>query len=159
MQTNINNLGRADLPSQSPACAEELDQKCSFYSRFVLTYCNSWIRLGMPIYEYRCGKCERLFEELVRSKEEKVRCPACGSRKVERLFRVLHFTELRRYRVPVAQPVQVQGRVAAAVHPVRKMFVSDEFCCRFSRRPDGDCNGSYLKRWCSNGVNLRSFAV
>ncbi|MDO4583763.1 MAG: zinc ribbon domain-containing protein [Planctomycetia bacterium] len=32
----------------------------------------------MPIYEYRCEKCGKEFEELVRGKE-KPHCPACGS--------------------------------------------------------------------------------
>jgi putative FmdB family regulatory protein len=42
----------------------------------------------MPIYEYRCGKCKRKFEQIVlrgRALEE-ARCPKCGSRTVERLL-------------------------------------------------------------------------
>ena len=40
----------------------------------------------MPIYEYTCKACDRSFEELVmrRSDESEVRCPACGTRKVEK---------------------------------------------------------------------------
>ena len=35
----------------------------------------------MPIYEYACGKCGKLFEELVFSAADEagVACPACGS--------------------------------------------------------------------------------
>ncbi|GAB4370855.1 MAG: hypothetical protein Kow00128_18250 [Deltaproteobacteria bacterium] len=34
----------------------------------------------MPLYEYRCGKCDRVFEAYKRSSEdsERERCPACG---------------------------------------------------------------------------------
>jgi putative FmdB family regulatory protein len=41
----------------------------------------------MPIYEYACKACEKVFEELVirRSDEAEVRCPACKGRKVEKL--------------------------------------------------------------------------
>jgi putative FmdB family regulatory protein len=40
----------------------------------------------MPIFEYECGKCGRLFEELVASAAEKVCCPSCGSDNIEKLF-------------------------------------------------------------------------
>jgi len=42
----------------------------------------------MPIYEYHCGKCENRFEILVRTERQKVGCPKCRSRKVERKFSV-----------------------------------------------------------------------
>ncbi len=40
----------------------------------------------MPIYEYACAPCGKMFEELVirRSDEAEVRCPACGSAEVAR---------------------------------------------------------------------------
>ena len=42
----------------------------------------------MPIYEFRCEACDHRFEELVGSHvgvgEEDVRCPECGSDRVER---------------------------------------------------------------------------
>ncbi len=40
----------------------------------------------MPIYEYVCPACGHAFEELVRSQREaqRVACPKCGGRKVER---------------------------------------------------------------------------
>ena len=42
----------------------------------------------MPIFEYECLKCERVFEQLVlgAGAEESVACPACQSGKVEKLF-------------------------------------------------------------------------
>lgn len=35
----------------------------------------------MPIYEYACGKCGKLFEELVFSSADEagIVCPACGA--------------------------------------------------------------------------------
>ena len=38
----------------------------------------------MPLYEYRCAGCGRLFERLVRSWNEAVDCPSCASREVEK---------------------------------------------------------------------------
>lgn len=40
----------------------------------------------MPIYEYACKKCGKLFEELVfsASDESEVVCPDCGAAKPER---------------------------------------------------------------------------
>lgn len=32
----------------------------------------------MPILEYRCAKCGKKFEELVKKCDEQVRCPDCG---------------------------------------------------------------------------------
>ncbi len=42
----------------------------------------------MPIYEYACTPCGKVFEELVirRSDEAEVACPACRSKKVARLI-------------------------------------------------------------------------
>jgi putative FmdB family regulatory protein len=46
----------------------------------------------MPIYEYVCSKCNNDFEELVFSQSEKVSCPECGSKKVERKMSVFAFS-------------------------------------------------------------------
>ncbi|RKX68756.1 zinc ribbon domain-containing protein [candidate division WOR-3 bacterium] len=40
----------------------------------------------MPIYEFRCSRCTKRFECLVLSPSEPIRCPECGSDKVEKLF-------------------------------------------------------------------------
>ena len=42
----------------------------------------------MPIYEFRCGKCEDTFEVFFRSRDEKIPivCPRCGSKKAERMM-------------------------------------------------------------------------
>ncbi len=40
----------------------------------------------MPIYEYACGGCGKVFEELIlrRSDEAELACPECSSREVSR---------------------------------------------------------------------------
>ncbi len=38
----------------------------------------------MPIFEYRCGKCEALFEKIVFKESEEIRCPKCGSVEVQK---------------------------------------------------------------------------
>jgi len=42
----------------------------------------------MPIYEFRCKKCESSFEEFVHSYEgnDEFICPNCGSKDVDKLF-------------------------------------------------------------------------
>ncbi len=44
----------------------------------------------MPIYEYRCKKCGKVFEVLFRSRDEKLKvsCPSCQSEKAEKLLSV-----------------------------------------------------------------------
>jgi len=43
---------------------------------------------AMPIYEYACKKCDRVFEELIvrKSDEADVKCPACDGRRVEKVM-------------------------------------------------------------------------
>ena len=38
----------------------------------------------MPIFEYKCKKCNTQFEKLVKKSDEKVLCTKCGSKKVEK---------------------------------------------------------------------------
>jgi len=40
----------------------------------------------MPMYEFRCRKCGATFEELVKRADEEVKCPKCGSARLEKLF-------------------------------------------------------------------------
>jgi putative FmdB family regulatory protein len=42
----------------------------------------------MPLFEYKCPSCERVFEELVSSPDTPVPCPQCGSDKTEKLLSV-----------------------------------------------------------------------
>jgi len=39
----------------------------------------------MPIFEYRCEKCENRFEQLVFRSSDKPDCPNCGSQEVEKM--------------------------------------------------------------------------
>ncbi|MBW1668905.1 MAG: zinc ribbon domain-containing protein [Deltaproteobacteria bacterium] len=45
----------------------------------------------MPIYEYRCTKCNKEFEYLVLGSEKGIACPECDSRKVVRLMSACSF--------------------------------------------------------------------
>jgi putative FmdB family regulatory protein len=38
----------------------------------------------MPIYDYRCKDCDKIFEQLTRASTVPL-CPACGSRQLEKL--------------------------------------------------------------------------
>ncbi|MGC9195610.1 MAG: FmdB family zinc ribbon protein [Syntrophobacteraceae bacterium] len=42
----------------------------------------------MPIHEFKCKKCGKIFESLflTKSEKEKVVCPACGTAQVEPLI-------------------------------------------------------------------------
>jgi putative FmdB family regulatory protein len=42
----------------------------------------------MPIYEYRCRKCEKVFERFQKVSEggEKLVCPYCGEKKPEKII-------------------------------------------------------------------------
>ncbi|MDH7486555.1 MAG: zinc ribbon domain-containing protein [Anaerolineae bacterium] len=41
----------------------------------------------MPLYEYRCQKCDHLFELFVRlGREPELKCPRCGSTEVRKAF-------------------------------------------------------------------------
>jgi putative FmdB family regulatory protein len=40
----------------------------------------------MPLYDFTCGSCGRVFEVLVRPGEETPVCPDCGSQQLERML-------------------------------------------------------------------------
>ncbi|MDR2200200.1 MAG: zinc ribbon domain-containing protein [Deltaproteobacteria bacterium] len=40
----------------------------------------------MPIYEFKCLGCGRVYEELVFKSSQEIRCPGCGSEKSEKLL-------------------------------------------------------------------------
>lgn len=44
----------------------------------------------MPIYEYSCQKCGKVFEKLTKacSRDEEMECPECGSKETKRIFSV-----------------------------------------------------------------------
>ncbi|MBN2032485.1 MAG: zinc ribbon domain-containing protein [Deltaproteobacteria bacterium] len=51
----------------------------------------------MPIYEYRCKKCQKEFECLVLGNGTDVRCPECDGSKVERLMSTAAFKSSGKY--------------------------------------------------------------
>jgi putative FmdB family regulatory protein len=42
----------------------------------------------MPIFEYICRGCNHQFETIVRSVREKICCPKCASKKLDKQFSV-----------------------------------------------------------------------
>lgn len=46
----------------------------------------------MPIYEFRCARCDREFEKLVFNSSEKIACPGCKSKKVSRMMSAFAFS-------------------------------------------------------------------
>jgi len=40
----------------------------------------------MPIYEYQCGGCDSIFEELMRLSDPDPACPDCGASEVRKLM-------------------------------------------------------------------------
>jgi putative FmdB family regulatory protein len=42
----------------------------------------------MPLYEYQCEPCDRIFETLIRGSGDVARCPECGSIEVVKLLSV-----------------------------------------------------------------------
>ena len=46
----------------------------------------------MPIYEFVCERCEKEFEELVRSYSSQATCPGCESTEVRRLLSTFSYS-------------------------------------------------------------------
>lgn len=48
----------------------------------------------MPIFEFKCLKCEEYFEWLVMNDEEKIRmkCPECGAEDFERIMSTTNYS-------------------------------------------------------------------
>lgn len=46
----------------------------------------------MPIYEFKCKKCEEFFELLVfKSDDDEIKCPKCGEQEFERVMSRTNF--------------------------------------------------------------------
>jgi len=46
----------------------------------------------MPIYEYRCERCNTTFEKLVfKGEETQIKCPDCGNKEVKKLLSATSF--------------------------------------------------------------------
>jgi putative FmdB family regulatory protein len=66
----------------------------------------------MPIYEYTCKSCDNHFEKLVRSmnSEEKIACPACGSKQTARAMSIFAAVGSEGKSSPDAPPPGMCGR-------------------------------------------------
>lgn len=40
----------------------------------------------MPVFEYKCKKCSKVFEMLIYNKDEEIKCPACNSKELTKLI-------------------------------------------------------------------------
>lgn len=49
----------------------------------------------MPIYEYHCEPCDRIFEALVRTPSDSTRCPSCGGERVSKKLSVPAAAQVR----------------------------------------------------------------
>lgn len=57
----------------------------------------------MPMYEYACGACDQTFEELVpMTVAAAVACPACGSKRTEKLLSTFQRVRSGRAAAPAA---------------------------------------------------------
>ncbi len=54
----------------------------------------------MPIYEYKCAKCDEEFEALVFRADEEIACPQCKGDRVKRLMSVCGFKSSESYTPP-----------------------------------------------------------
>jgi putative FmdB family regulatory protein len=48
----------------------------------------------MPIYEFKCSKCDEFFELILMNKNEEAerKCPKCGSEEFERVISTTNFS-------------------------------------------------------------------
>ena len=49
----------------------------------------------MPIYEYLCSSCGRIFEKLVLGLDTSIECPSCPGASVEKQFSAFSFNGVR----------------------------------------------------------------
>ena len=68
----------------------------------------------MPIYEFRCLKCNDCFEFLVRNQEDQIelRCPKCKSEEFERVMSVSRHSAGNTF--PKGESAQAQTRNCAS---------------------------------------------
>ena len=45
----------------------------------------------MPIYEFKCTKCDKEFESIVFRSDERIECPDCDCKDVERMMSACSF--------------------------------------------------------------------
>lgn len=69
----------------------------------------------MPIYEFKCTKCEEFFEVIVMNAkdDQDVNCPECKSKEFERVVSQTNFTMGSAHKGPSASGVQTQERACS----------------------------------------------
>jgi putative FmdB family regulatory protein len=59
----------------------------------------------MPIFEYVCANCGKIFEKLVLGKSpEQLSCPHCGSKQVEQKFSTFSSSSAGAHSAPTCAP-------------------------------------------------------
>jgi putative FmdB family regulatory protein len=59
----------------------------------------------MPIFEYVCANCGKIFEKLVLGKRpEQLACPHCGSQQVEQKFSTFSSSSAGKRSAPICAP-------------------------------------------------------
>jgi putative FmdB family regulatory protein len=53
-----------------------------------LIYKEKYREAAMPVYEYRCEKCNNKFEIMrgITAGNEEIKCPGCGAKETKKLF-------------------------------------------------------------------------
>lgn len=54
----------------------------------------------MPIYEYKCNKCNKEFEYIVFGSDNEIECPECSGKEVERVLSACSFKSGGSYSAP-----------------------------------------------------------
>lgn len=67
----------------------------------------------MPLYEYRCQKCQAEFELLVRNDDD-CECPECHSRQLEKLLSVPASPSITSGSLPVSTAGETCGKPQCA---------------------------------------------
>jgi putative FmdB family regulatory protein len=95
----------------------------------------------MPIYEYGCKTCKNQFEVLIgmTEKHERIRCPRCGGKNVERHMSVVSIGR------PQSQVNQGRMKALEKVNPRKPQEVARHFREHGSRFGDADFRGT--KAW------------
>jgi len=69
----------------------------------------------MPIFEYSCRRCDHHFETIVQSSRDKVCCPKCDSRAVEKQLSVFSSLGSAKEAATLAAATLARRRPAAAI--------------------------------------------
>jgi putative FmdB family regulatory protein len=79
----------------------------------------------MPVYEFKCGACEKTFSKILTIAEHedaKIKCPACGSENIEQCWAPSTPSAERRasrYGAPVirGEPYEIRSRIRKHDNP------------------------------------------